>query len=192
MVKGPTTAILPRFHQLGYVVADLGAAMAWWSSVLGVGPFFVSQKFTVPDFLFRGRPSAPTITLALSHWGNQQIELIQQHNDAPSGYSAFMATAPGGLQHLAYWSDDIRADLADCLAAGMRIQHEGGSPGNDSTRFSYFEGGGEDAGDGNGHPGAVIELIDMTTAKHERFARIPAAATTWDGRDAVRPLASLG
>jgi catechol 2,3-dioxygenase-like lactoylglutathione lyase family enzyme len=194
MAKGPTTALLPRFHQLGYVVADLAEAMSWWSSVLGVGPFFVSQKFTVPDFLFRGRPSAPTITLALSHWGDQQIELIQQHNDAPSGYSAFMAVAPGGLQHLAYWSDDIAADLANCRAAGLRIQHEGGSPVNDGTRFYYLEGADLEGADleGAGHPGAVIELIDMNPAKHARFARIAEIAVAWDGRDAVRPLASLG
>lgn len=172
-----------RFHQLGYVVADLDEAMAWWGRALGVGPFFVTPEFTMPEFLYRGAPSAPSIRLALSHWGDQQIELIQQHNDAPSGYRAFMESAPGGVQHLACWSDNIAADLAFYLARGLRIQQEGGSPVNDGTRFYYLEG--------DSHMGAVIELIDMTPAKHARFARIAEVAAAWDGCSPFRPLAEL-
>ena len=172
-----------RFHQLGYVVADLDTAMAWWSRALGVGPFFVTPEFIMPEFLYRGVPSTPSIRLALSHWGNQQIELIQQHNDAPSGYRAFMSAAPGGMQHLACWSDNITADLANYRARGLQIQQEGGSPVNDGTRFYYL--------DGDDHMGAVIELIDMTPAKYARFARIAEVAAASDGTEPVRPLAEL-
>lgn len=179
----PDRRLPSRFHQLGYVVADLDEAMAWWARALGVGPFFVTPEFTMPEFLYRGVPSAPSIRLALSQWGDQQIELIQQHNDAPSGYRAFMGAAPGGVQHLACWSDDVSADLAAYRARGLQIQQEGGSPVNDGTRFYYLEGG--------DHMGAVIELIDMTAAKYARFARIAEVATAWDGTQPVRPLAEL-
>ena len=94
MAKTPATLLPPRFHELDYVVADLGAAIAWWSSVLGVGPLFVSAAFSVPDFLFRGRPSALKITPALSHWGDQQIELT---DIAATRHARLAQTAAGWL-----------------------------------------------------------------------------------------------
>lgn len=48
------------------------------------------------------------------------------------------------------------------------------------TRFAYLASG--------AHPGTVLELIQMTPQKHQRFAKIAALCANWDGRDPVRQI----
>lgn len=164
--------LFPRIDQLGYVVPDLERAIDTWSRVRGVGPFFVAEKLEMPDFWFRGERSDPVCTLAIAYWGDLQLELVYQHNDAPSGYREFLEATGGGLQHHAYFSGDVAADAERCLAAGMRMLHDGLSPFDRATRFHYLETPGE--------IGTVQEVIQMTPTKRRNFATMKAAAAEWD------------
>jgi hypothetical protein len=173
-----SSAVFPRFDQLGFVVHDAGAAMRHWLERMGVGPFFVAERISMPGFTYRGTPSAPVLTLAIAYWGPVQVELIEQHNDAPSGYRDFLRAGREGLQHMAVFTADAEADKARCLAAGMTVQHEGLSPFDRVTRFCYLETG--------GHPGTVLELVQMTPAKAARFRAMQEAAAGWTGEDPIR------
>lgn len=172
--------VTPKIQQLGFVVRDAARAMVQWRERFGVGPFFVASEIPMMDFHYRGAPSSPVVTLAVSHWGDMQIELVEQHNDAPSGYREFLDAGPEGLQHMASWSDAYEADLDRCLARGFTVQHEGLSPMDRVTRFAYLASG--------AHPGTVLELIQMTPQKHRRFAEIAAVCAGWDGSDPVRQI----
>ena len=79
-----------EIRQLGYVVPDIVAAMDYWSTVLGVGPFFYAERVPVVNFTYRGAPSAPVTSVALANSGAVQVELIQQRNDAPTMYRDFV------------------------------------------------------------------------------------------------------
>ena len=172
--------LFPRLDQLGYVVPDLDAALHEWTAIRGVGPFFVTGPMRFPGFKFRGRASDPLAVLAIAYCGAVQVELVEQRNAEASGYREFLARHPaGGLQHVAYFSEDAKGDAARALAAGMTIQHEALSPFDRTTPLYYLE-------TPNGPPGSVVELIQMTPAKWAGFRAMQDAAATWDGRDPVR------
>jgi hypothetical protein len=168
-------------RQNGYVVRDIRAAMDHWVNVVGVGPWFFVEQVKTDWFRHRGLDSAMTMSVALANSGNLQIELIQQTNDAPSLYREFLEAGNEGLQHLAYWSTDYQGLYDKARAQGYRIGHEG-QIGGDQGRFAYFD-------TADPHPGAMIEISDISGNKGRFFEHIRKAAVGWDGSDPIRAVA---
>lgn len=65
-------------RQNGLVVDDLDQAIA--------GPFYVVRYLPLKSFRDQGRNSAPDLSIGLGKFGDLQIELIQQRNEAYSPY----------------------------------------------------------------------------------------------------------
>ena len=170
-----------EIRQAGYVVDDIEAAMDHWSRVLGVGPFFYSERVPIENYVYRGARYEPHNSVALANSGPLQIELIQTRNDVPSMYKDFRESRNRGLQHVAYWTDDYDADLARLTAQGFLpvMKGEVGERG----RFVYF--------DTEYHPGTVIELSEVIGPKGRMFRLIREASQGWDGNDPVRPFPDL-
>jgi catechol 2,3-dioxygenase-like lactoylglutathione lyase family enzyme len=168
--------IFGPIRQNGYVVRDIEAALAYWTEVAGVGPFWYIDRVPIEHFHYRGEPSDIEVSIALGNTGPLQIELIQQRNDAPSMYRDFLAAGHEGLQHVAYWTDHFERDLERARAAGFRVAQSGEI--GENGRFVYFES--------RGHPGSVIELSEINGTKGAFFARIAEAAAAWDGSDPIR------
>lgn len=169
--------IFGAIAQNGYVVRDIEAAMAHWSEVLGVGPWYYFEKVELENFTYQGQPSNLEMKVALANSGDLQIELIQQLNDAPSMYRDFLAAGHEGLQHVAYWTTEYQALYDKALALGFRVGHEG-QVGGPKGRFAYF--------DAQAHPGAVIEISDISGNKRSLFEFIKKASQNWDGKDPIR------
>ena len=167
-------------RQMGLVVRDIEGAMRHRAEVCGVGPWFYVERYPLPEFRYRGeRLTGPQVSIALAYSGEVQLELIQQRCDTPSLYRDFLAAGQEGLQHWAAWAEDYDAARERALARGLVLGQEGDATGR--GRFAYFETPG-------GHPGSVVELVELTEARRQGFARIRAAAEGWDGRDPIRPL----
>jgi len=168
-----------RVRQLGMVVRDCESAMREWGR-LGVGPWF-TMRFTVDDFVYRGMPSpAPDVTLCFAHSGPLQLELIQQHNDVPSGWKEFLDSGREGAQHLAAWYADhasFDAKKAELEERGFVLVHSGGSRAADA-RFAYYE---------TGEPGGLLfELSEaLIHAGEANRRKMELAAEQWDGRELV-------
>ena len=173
-------------RQLGFVVRDLDAALGYWTQQLGVGPFFRADELQPADYRYRGAAAPPPLmSLALANSGSLQLELIQQLNDAPSGYRDLLATGREGVHHVCSWAtpDDYDARRAGMLRAGMTAVHEGRIPGRD-VRFVYFDA--EEPG------GLQFELADqLRPATYEVQRRIAEAAVGWDGSDPIRRISDL-
>ena len=172
--------MFPRLDQIAFVVRDTEAAVRYWAERLGVGPFFVAERVTLPSFTYRGVASEPLLTLAIAYWGDQQVELVEQHNDAPSAFRDFLSDRGEGFQHMACFSDDVDLDVDRCLAAGMTIQQDALSAFDKVTRVTYLED--------PGSAGPVFELVQKTPVKMERFAEMKAITADWDGREAMRAM----
>lgn len=170
-----------EIRQIGYVVKDIEAAMAHWSKVLGVGPWFYAPSVPVEKFSYLGKPSAVQTSVALANSGPLQIELIQPRNDAPSIYRDFLLSGREGAQHVAYWTTTFEADLARLTKQGFEVVMQGEVGRN--GRYVYF--GTE------GHPGTVVELSEVLGPKGTMFRMIREAAEGWDGSDPVRPFPDL-
>jgi hypothetical protein len=173
--------IFGPIRQLGYVVQDIDTAMRHWVEVEGVGPWFVSDNFELPEFHYNSEPHTDlALSVAFANSGELQIELIQQRSNTPSMFTEFRlrhATLPpqGLMQHWSAWPEDYDAVHARALAAGYAIAQQGRTS---RVRFAYFRA---TAGAPDG-----IEISDNPEAAHAFRARVREAALSWDGSDPVR------
>jgi catechol 2,3-dioxygenase-like lactoylglutathione lyase family enzyme len=174
-------------RQVGHVVSDINRTMQYWTETLGIGPFYVMPEIPFANFHYRGRPSpSPIVTLAFAQSGDLQIELIQQHNDAPSAYREFLSAGREGMQHVSSWFDDRMAydrTRKAMIEAGMTIVHESMTE-DGMPRFIYFETGRPDA--------PLVELSEALLPEVRMVPDIVAAeAVNWDGQNPVRYFPSL-
>ncbi len=168
--------IFGDIRQNGYVVRDIESAMKHWTEVLGVGPFFYFERVPVQDFRYRGEPSPVDLSIALANSGALQIELIQQRNRAPSMYRDFLESGREGLQHVAFWTDQMDDALRRIDQAGYEIGQRGEI--GEQGRFVYLCT--------EAHPGSVVEVSEISGAKGRLFAHIEESARGWDGSNPIR------
>jgi len=161
--------------QNGYVVRDWRRAAEHWTQVLGAGPFFVMEHIAFTESLYRGRPSPIDVTVAIAYSGEHQIELVQQHNDAPSIYRDFLATSPEGLQHVGALVDDLDAIIAAQGWQDRVVQRAVTAAG---MRAAYV--------DTVSHGGTMIELIEKNEAMLSAFGYMQRAAQEWTGERPIR------
>jgi Glyoxalase/Bleomycin resistance protein/Dioxygenase superfamily len=167
-------------RQIGYVIADLDAAMADWLK-LGVGPWFVMRGLS-QRVIYRGEPCAVTLSMAVANSGELQVELIQQSDDTPSIFTEFLASGPG-FHQLAYWTDDFESTMGRVVEAGWPVVWSGGEA--DGVRYAYVELAGAERGTS---PAAIIEIMELTDASAGMAAFVRQAAGDWDGSDPIREL----
>lgn len=175
-------AALGTVMQLAFVPRNFDAAMAYWTETLGVGPFFLWEHVAVDSLICRGQSIRADFSIALAQWGDVQIELIRQDNDAPSIYRDWNSNA---LHHIQLTVDSYDEAIAACERAGFSLAMEGrGLLGSPELRFGYC-----DLGDYG--PARYIEFAhhpDGGSGGRASMNRMKAAAKGWDGTDPVRPL----
>jgi hypothetical protein len=170
-------------RQLGMVVADIDDAIAAAVARYAIGPFYVLNDVQPSWFRYRGADSPPPLlSLAFAFSGHFQIEIIQQHDDAPSAYREFLDSGRQGPQHLSSWFSDQadydRVHAAAVESAGVPI-HEGQIG---QARFAYF-----DTVDANF--GLAFEISEMLLPGSAAFwQHVEHQSLTWDGGDPVRDL----
>lgn len=166
--------LFPPIFQIAYVVDDIHAAIRHWSQTFSVGPFVLLERIRFKELMVEDVASDAEVSLAFADRGDVQIELIQQHNDAPSAFLKGKLQWRG-VHHVGIRTSDIEAEEQKLVAAGMvRIQRGVSASGS----VTVFLNGGPDWG--------IVELIQ--SADGGAFAkRVRDASVGWDG---VSPYAS--
>ena len=167
---------LYTIRQLAYVVRDLEAALKYWTEVLAAGPFFIFEHCPLSNQLYRGNPANVDVTLALGNSGALQIELIYQHNDAPSVYKEFLDTSHEGVHHFGLMPSDYRTACAEYNARGHEAAFVCDIAGAELTYF--------DTVNTIGH---FVELWERKSIFIDLFDLVEDAAKNWDGKDPIRP-----
>jgi methylmalonyl-CoA/ethylmalonyl-CoA epimerase len=130
-------ADLPRIAHVGIAVADLEAALAFYTDVLGVVPH--------PPETVDG---ATIVALSL---GDSEVELLAPL-DSESPIGKFLAKRGPGIHHICYQVANLEAALEACLAAGYRLVDEVPRTGAAGRRIAFV------------HPkatgGILLELTD--------------------------------
>lgn len=165
------TAGFGPIRQLGYLVADLDAAIDGWSRDLGVGPWTKLVNVALPA-TYRGEPTTVRMELALAYRGELQIELIRQRNDAPSPYRPWIREGRFGLHHVAHLSADVEGDVDRALAAGLEVVFDIRMPAGGHYVYLQIPRLGDDV---------FVELLEATPTMLGMFDRGMAAAAAWDG-----------
>lgn len=170
-------------RQLGLVVKNIDDGMLAVAERLGIGPFFIVREVRPTWFRYRGADSSPPLlSLAFAFSGPLQLEIIQQHDDAPSAYREFLSKGHQGAQHLSSWvASHSEYDAAHATAskfAGVPI-HEG-QIGH--ARFAYF-----DTVDST--IGLAYEISESLLAPSvPLWEKVATAAHNWDGQNPIRNL----
>lgn len=168
-----------RFMQICWVVPDIHAAMAHWSQVAGVGPFFYFESLTWDDARYRGKPwDGAAISAAIAQAGAMQIELVMQHDQRPSMFRELVPEGRSGLHHMALTCENYDADVAHYRRAGCEVVFEGLMMGN---RVCWM--------DTVPQLGFMVELFEASSMASRVFEMFRNAARDWDGTDPVRTLA---
>ncbi|WP_454884130.1 VOC family protein [Sphingomonas oryzagri] len=169
-------AALGPIMQLSYCPRDYDAALRYWIG-MGAGPFFELHHVQLENVRFRGQPSDIDFSMALGYLGDIQIELIRQHNDAPSMYTEWLAEEREGVQHMCVLVDDIEEARRRVAAIGGTVLQEGELPGGVGAVIYVDTGGG---------PGTVMEYLQIGQAGRDGFAMMREAHRNWDGTDPIR------
>jgi len=156
--------------QIGYVVEDLEATALQWTKSIGIGPWKIFNPVKFDSLRYNGEPSDVTVGFALAFMGSVQIELIQQHNDAPSTYRDQLDTFGSGAQHICFYPEDYDAALAAGIDSGLTVMQEGDIWGVD---FAYL----------HGTDGEVLELARLSEERRTMRNGAIEAAASWDGQN---------
>lgn len=159
--------------QIAFVPEDFDVALNHWTQVMGVGPFFLLENIQLLESTYRGEPNACVFSIALAYWGDVQVELIRQENDAPSIYRD--AKGPG-LHHTCVLTGDIDAARRVAEAAGAEVLVEGKFAPDGAVIYVGTAAG------------SIVEILKPATGTAELFAMIREAARGWDGSDPLRRL----
>jgi catechol 2,3-dioxygenase-like lactoylglutathione lyase family enzyme len=103
-----TAPELAAFH-VCVVVRDLDFAMETYRALLGV------------DWRMRAPAANATTRMAYGRGGGQTFELIQPVGNATSQFHEFLETKGEGIQHIGFWSPDVRGSVEAALAAGAKL-----------------------------------------------------------------------
>jgi catechol 2,3-dioxygenase-like lactoylglutathione lyase family enzyme len=173
--------IQPRFAQFGpvmqlaFVPKDINAALHFWTQTMGVGPFFKFPHVAYEHFAYEGQKRDVDFSVLTAYWGEMQIELIEQHNAAPSTYTKWQAAGHDGLHHVCIAVESVDGVRAHAARTGARIAQE--------MRMGGLETIYVDSDDG---PAPYIEFAQMPPQFVGLFDMMRGAARGWDGTDPVR------
>jgi methylmalonyl-CoA/ethylmalonyl-CoA epimerase len=172
--------------QLAYVPRDFDAAIRFWTQKLGVGPFYYLEHISaiLDQLTYRGAPVTVDYSQAVSQWGDVQIELINQHDQAPS---IFRDWDSDSLHHIQVAVSDYDVAVEMCKEQGFELAMEcRGAKGVPGLKVGYFELG-------PGSPAGFLELLYFPdpAANHTTIRRIEEQVRIWDGRDPLRRIDTL-
>ena len=170
-------AKLGPIMQLAYVPRDVDAALAFWTGVMGAGPFFSLPHITYTAARYRGAESQVDFSVLIGYWGDLQIELIRQHCDSPSIYKAWADAGREGLHHVCLLVEDIQRARAAVAEAGLAIEQE-----------VFLDGGEAIYVDTGGGPGTMVEILQPMPGFEDLCAMMRDTHKNWDGSEPLRTL----
>jgi len=76
--------IFDNVRQVGYVTPDLKKSMRFMIERAGIGPWFIAERLTISECVYRGETYDLPLSIAVANSGTLQIELIEPVDDRPS------------------------------------------------------------------------------------------------------------
>jgi len=166
-----------RIVQIAYHVEDPARAAAEFAAEYGWGPFFLFEHIPLAACRYRGEPASFDHTSAYGQAGDVMVELLCQHDDAPSCVRERYSREATGLHHVAHFVDDLSAAITVTEAHGGGIVMDATTA--DGVRFVMVE---------RPRLGHLVELYEPREALSRFYAYVRKKSLGWDGSDPVRRL----
>ena len=164
-----------RIIQNAYYVSDLDTAITRFHQLWGLGPFFVRRHIALDNVVYRGEPSELDISAAYTQSGDIMIELVTQHNEAPSTFRDRYQSTESGFHHVALAFGDHDQQVKRFNELGYASV----------TSFKTAEGRGATYLDTVAATGHATEIYIVNDSLRELYASVRHAAETWNARDLV-------
>lgn len=167
-----------RIIQNAYYVADLDTAIERFHGLWGLGPFFVRRHIGLENVTYHGAPAELDISAAYTQAGDLMLELVTQHNDAPSIFRDRFAAHESGFHHVALDFGDHDTRVAEFNDKGYESV----------TSFKTSEGRGAtylDTFDLLGHATEIYIVNDSLKALYDE---VRSASEQWNGQQLIREL----
>lgn len=167
--------------QLGYSVPDIDAAIERWRSAFNVGPIFVNREIRVQG-IYRGAASVFYNTSAFIQWGNMQIELTQQLDDAPSMLRDVCPPGETRVISYAWFADEWASEVHQLNGQGFETVFTAAVPAI-GVQVAFV--------DTRAAIGVLAEVHQNSEFLRNQYRKIAHAAASWDGTRPVRELKEL-
>jgi len=168
-----------RILQTSFVVRDVYETAQAFLDVYSIGPWFIFEHYPFKDLKYRGSVATMDVTIAVSYSGTLMIELIQQHDDAPSAYKEVVAAHGYGFHHFAIPSHDYDKDLARYRKLGFEVVNEATAPGDHGDhRAAYL--------DTSARLPGLTELMETVPDLMAALKELETTAADWDGTEPIR------
>ena len=164
--------------QIAYHTADPERSAREFARAYGWGPFFLFEHIPLAHCQYRGAPAAFDHSSAYGQAGNVMIELITQHDDAPSVLRDLYPRDGIGIHHVAHFVPNLREALSRARAAGAAIALEARTA--TGIEFAML--------DTSGTLGHMVELYEPRGDLLKFYRYVRRAAQDWDGSEPVRRL----
>ena len=162
--------------QLAVHAPDIEDAARRWARDEGAGPFTLLEHIELEEALYRGAPSRFDHSSAYGQFGEVMIELIHQHDDAPSAVRDIYDAEAEGLHHAAVFVDDVEAALQRAAGRGMACALDARL--KDGMRFVMVDARAEYA--------MMLEFYEPTPALTKFYRFIRRQSEDWGGYDPER------
>jgi len=132
------TVKVSGLHQVGIVVRDLGSSVQQYESILGIGPWQITDvgPSILSDMTYRGRSVKHSFRVALATVGSIELELLQPV-EGESIYREFLEEQGGGLHHLGHVRlDNLDEAVRSLEAGGFACLQSGRYPGG---AYAYMD-----------------------------------------------------
>lgn len=172
-----------QFCQMAWVVDDLDAAVKQWQETTGIGPFFMGSHIgaMITDLKHRGRSTEIDMSAAVAQAGSLLIELIHQHDGAPSPYRDVYAQGESGLHHIQAFVEDVEVQCRLYEKHGFEVVMTGLLAGQSPVAYV----------DTRSTIGCMTELMERGGLAEQMYGAVATISADWDGTDPIREMASL-
>jgi hypothetical protein len=164
--------------QIAYHVPDPVAAAERLAHEHGWGPFYLMEHIPLSRSLYRDAQTQFDHSSAYGQAGDLMIELITQHNDAPSALRDMYAPTQSGIHHVACFVPDLAQALAGFRQRGVAVALDARTA--TGVEFAMLDVVAE-----RGH---MLELYEPSPDLLRFYAFVRRAAQDWDGSRPLRPL----
>jgi hypothetical protein len=164
--------------QIAYHVPDPADAAERFAREYGWGPFFLMEHIELERSSYRGTPCPFDHTSAYGQAGDVMVELITQHNDAPSALRDLYAPQESGIHHVACFVDSLPVALEQYRQRGIAIALDART--RTGVDFAMV-----DLSETLGH---MLELYEAGPDLRRFYDYVRQRADGWDGDRPVRRL----
>jgi hypothetical protein len=164
--------------QIAYHVPDPERAALDFSRRFGWGPFFYFEHIALSRCRYRGQPAAFDHSSAYGQAGELMVELITQHDDAPSVLRDLYARDAVGIHHVAHFVQSLPDAMDDARRADVDIALDACT--STGTAFVML--------DLTRQLGHMIEIYEGCGDLMKFYRYVRRAADGWDGTAPLRRL----